>query len=87
MPKSGRRDGCRQQQRANTLVLQAIVDGDGQFLDPIAKRLEHEVTNNPSIDDSHEAVTAPVIHCRVALGLLMVDPTRRPMEAQDTAIG
>jgi hypothetical protein len=68
-------------------MLQAIVDGDRQFLDPIAKRLEHEVTNNPSIDDSREAVTSPVIRSRVALGLPMVDPARCPMEAQDTAIG
>jgi hypothetical protein len=82
MPNSGRRDCRRQQQRSKTVVLQPVVDGHGKLLNPVAERLEHKVTNNPPIGDSHEAVTSLMICCRERLGLLMTDPMGRAMEAQ-----
>jgi hypothetical protein len=87
LAKSGGRDGRREQQGADTVVLHAIIDGHCQLLDPGAKRLEDKVSNNPPTFDSHEAVTSPVVRCREPLGLLITDPVGRAVEAQRPTFG
>ena len=87
MPKASRRHGRRQQQRADSLVLHALVNGHRQLLDPVAHRLEHKVTDNLSIRHSHETVAEPMISRRELVGLLLTDPPRRAVETKGAAFG
>lgn len=84
--KSGGCDGCRQQERPDTVVLDAIIDGHGQLLGPVAERLEHEVTNDPAARHGDEAVAQPVIGRGELLGLIVTEPTGRAVETLGAAV-
>jgi hypothetical protein len=71
--KSRGPNSCRQQQRSDAMVLNAIVDGHRELLDALAHRLKHDVPKDPPTGHGDESVATSVIGRRELLGLIVAD--------------
>ncbi len=68
------------------MVLDLVVDGHRQLLDPGGDRLQDEVTDDPALCHCHEALASLVISRRVRLSLLLADAAACAVEWEEATV-
>lgn len=68
------------------MVLDLVVDGHRQLLDPGGDRLQDEVTDDPAICHCHEALASLVISRRVRPSLLLTDAAACAVESEEATV-